>query len=114
MAFDFDLALQVFAKLKKKERAAVLRALTVLVSSIGFKRDKNGRTKEISGLLAVYAKDVTVQEMLDKDYLQVTIIVPRQNLYGMTIGEGSQGQLSLKQVEANFDAPTVRKPRNIL
>jgi hypothetical protein len=114
MSFDFELLLQVFDKLEMRERASILRCVNLIVDSIGTKRNKNGKSKPITGLLAVGAKYARVDDMLDRDYLKITIVVPRKSLYGMSIGEGAQGRLKLKQAQAAFDEPAVRKPRDIL
>lgn len=112
MNFDYELALQVFGKLSKAEREAILSSVNFLMS-IGSVKAKRTGDNRVFGLLAVGGKDVTVVDTLAPEIIVLNVQVNRNCLYGVSIEDGTQIKLPLR-TEFEFEEPTPRKPRLIL
>lgn len=113
MKFDFDLALQVFERMSKQDREAVLASVNFLMAVQNVKIIGGGKSKEVFGLLAVGGYNVQIEQGMEADILNFRFQVGRENLYGMNIREGKQTKLPLK-TDIDFDNPAPRKPRLIL
>lgn len=114
MAFDYELALQVFEKMDKQERAALFEAMNFLMAVEGTTLDKDGKKKkEVVGLVATKCSYAQVDKNLD-GHLRVSVVVPSGSLYGLSIEDPKQKSIAFKTLMETIEETPLRKPRDIL
>lgn len=114
MKMDYDLALQVFERLSKSERAAIFSSINFLMAVDGTVRSGNFKEKIVCGLLAVNGRNLQVDASMVADVVAVRFEVDRGSLYGLSIEDGKQRTLPMKSAEMELEEPVRRKPRLIL